>query len=224
MNVVCASCKRKDILLDTEKKRVEEQIGSGILETGSGLNQELSLIRPGDTRWNSHYNTLVRLVDMFPFVIKVLQFVKDEGNNASSQNQAIGLLKYLKSFDFVFNLHLMLRILGLTNILSKAFQRKDQDIVEAVQLVSSTKAKLQELKTNGFEIVLKKVLSFCEEHGIRILKIDEDCSNSRRQREKITNQHYYEIECFNTVLDMQIQEFGDRFSEASTELFLVCRR
>ncbi|XP_071700081.1 uncharacterized protein [Rutidosis leptorrhynchoides] len=48
--------------------------------------------------------------------------------------------------------------------------------------------------------------------------MDEDCSNSRRQREKITNQRYYEIECFNTVLDMQIQEFGDRFSEASTEL------
>ncbi|XP_071687709.1 uncharacterized protein [Rutidosis leptorrhynchoides] len=48
--------------------------------------------------------------------------------------------------------------------------------------------------------------------------MDEDCINSRRQREKITNKHYYEIECFNTVLDMQIQEFGDRFSEASTEL------
>ncbi|XP_071704986.1 uncharacterized protein [Rutidosis leptorrhynchoides] len=51
--------------------------------------------------------------------------------------------------------------------------------------------------------------------------MDEDCINKRRQREKITNKHYYEIECFNTVLDMQIQEFGDRFSEASTEL-LFC--
>ncbi|XP_071713304.1 uncharacterized protein [Rutidosis leptorrhynchoides] len=218
MNVVCASCKRKDILLDTEKKRVEEEIGSGRIETGKGLNQEVSLIRLGDTRWNSHYKTLVRLVDMFPSIIKVLEFVKEEGSNGSNQNQAHGLLKYLKSFDFVFYLHLMLHILGLTNILSHALQRKDQDIIEAVQLVEVTKEKLQDLRTNGFEPLLEKVSSFCEEHGIRILKMDEDCLNSRRQKEKITNQHYYEVECFNTVLDMQIQEFGDRFSEASTEL------
>ncbi|XP_071695417.1 uncharacterized protein [Rutidosis leptorrhynchoides] len=33
--------------------------------------------------------------------------------------------------------------------------------------------------------------------------------------------HHATIECFNTVLDMQIQEFDDRFSEASTEL-LFC--
>ncbi|XP_071728488.1 uncharacterized protein [Rutidosis leptorrhynchoides] len=170
LNVVCASCKRKDILIDTEKERVKEQIGSGKLETGTGLNQELSLTRPGYTRWNSHYNTHVPLVEMFPSVIK------------------------------------------------KALQRKDQDILEAVQLVESTKEKLQELRINGFELFLTKVSSFCEEHGIRILNMNEDCINSRRQREKITNQYYYEIECFNTVLDMQIQEFGDRFNEASTEL------
>ncbi|XP_071729025.1 uncharacterized protein [Rutidosis leptorrhynchoides] len=107
---------------------------------------------------------------------------------------------------------------GLTNILSQALQRKDQDINEAVQLVEVTKEKLQDLRTNGFEQLLEKVSSFCEKHGIRILKMDEDCFNSRRQKEKITNQHYYEVECFNTVLDMQIQKFGDRFSEASTEL------
>ena len=34
----------------------------------------------------------------------------------------------------------------------------------------------------------------------------------------ITNRHYFEIDIFNTVLDMQIQEFGDRFSEISTDL------
>ncbi|XP_071704889.1 uncharacterized protein [Rutidosis leptorrhynchoides] len=188
LNVVCASCKRKDILIDTEKERVEEQIGSGKLETERGLNQELSLTRPGDTRWNSHYDTLVRLVDTFPSVIKVLEFVKEERNSSSNQNQAIGLLKYLKSFVFVFNLHLMLRILGVTNVLSKALRRKDQDILEAVQLVKSTKEKVQELRINGFELFLTKVSSFCGEHGIRILKMNEDCINSRRQREKINNQ------------------------------------
>ncbi|XP_071726736.1 uncharacterized protein [Rutidosis leptorrhynchoides] len=124
MNVVCASCKRKDILLEMEKERVEKEIGSGIIETRRGLNQELSLIRPGDTRWNSHYKTLSRLIEIFPSILKILEYVKEEGTNGSSQNQAHGLLKYLKSFDFVFYLHLMFHILGFTNILSQALQRK----------------------------------------------------------------------------------------------------
>ncbi|XP_071699686.1 uncharacterized protein [Rutidosis leptorrhynchoides] len=190
MSVVCASCKRKDILIDEEKERVEKGIGSGIIETGRGLNQELSLIRPRDTRWNSHYKTLLRLVEMFPSIIKILEYVKEEGTN------------------------------GLTNLLSQALQRKDQDIIESVSLVELTKEKLQEFRTMGFESLLKKMSSFCEKYDIQMLKMNVNCVNSRRKKDKTTNQHYYEVECFNTVVDMQIQEFGDRFSEASNKLLI----
>ncbi|KAI3701651.1 hypothetical protein L6452_26886 [Arctium lappa] len=54
MNMVCASCKRSDMVRESQKEKVQEAIGSGETETGSGLNQELSLGRPGDTRWGSH--------------------------------------------------------------------------------------------------------------------------------------------------------------------------
>ncbi|XP_076884742.1 uncharacterized protein LOC143534020 [Bidens hawaiensis] len=139
MNVVCSSCKRTYMLRENEKERVEKEIGSGILETGSRLNQELSFIRPGDTRWNSHYKTLIRLVDMFSSIIRVLICVRDECSNPSSQNQAIKMLAYLNSFEFVFYLQLMLHILGLTDVLSRALQRREQDILEAVSLVETIK-------------------------------------------------------------------------------------
>ncbi|GJS55265.1 zinc finger MYM-type protein 1-like protein [Tanacetum coccineum] len=64
-NVVCASCKRKDILIDCEKERVEKAIGNGEIETRMGKNQELSLIRARDTRWNSHYKTILHLIDLW---------------------------------------------------------------------------------------------------------------------------------------------------------------
>nr|XP_043614692.1 uncharacterized protein LOC122586772 [Erigeron canadensis] len=48
--------------------------------------------------------------------------------------------------------------------------------------------------------------------------MDEICANKRCQRDNITNRHYYEFESFNTILDLIIIEFGDRFSEASTKL------
>lgn len=50
MNVVGGSYKRTDMLRYSEKKRLLNEMGRGELETGSGLNQELSLIRAGDTR------------------------------------------------------------------------------------------------------------------------------------------------------------------------------
>nr|XP_043620645.1 zinc finger MYM-type protein 1-like [Erigeron canadensis] len=218
MNVVLASCKRTNILREKEKERVANDIRCGLLTTGSGLNQELSLTRPGDTRWNSHYRTLLRLEVLFPSVLSVLDYVKKEGTNGSTQNKAIGLKRYLNSFDCVFLLHLMSHILRITDVLSRALQRKDQDILEAVSMVNSTKRKLQEYRLNGFERLLEKVSLFCVKHGIKLLKMDEICANKRCQRDNITNQHYYEFESFNTILDLIIIEFGDRFSEASTKL------
>ncbi|GKC63477.1 zinc finger MYM-type protein 1-like protein [Tanacetum coccineum] len=207
-NVVCASCKRKDILIECEKVRVEKVIGNCEVKTGSGKNQELSLTRAGDTRWNSHYKTILRLMDMLPSLIKVLEFVENEGNNGSTQNQASGILVYFESFDFVFYLHLMKYIMGLTNILSQALQKRDQDVVEAVSLVKSTKEQLKEFRVNGFVPLLTIIFSFCEKHNIKVLNMDEVYVNpsGRRRRINVTNQYFFEVECFNTVVDMQIQE------------------
>ncbi|XP_019093308.1 PREDICTED: uncharacterized protein LOC104753634 [Camelina sativa] len=38
------------------------------------------------------------------------------------------------------------------------------------------------------------------------------------RRTNITNLHHCHVECFYTVLDMQIQEFNDRFDKINTEL------
>ncbi|KAJ9545585.1 hypothetical protein OSB04_025292 [Centaurea solstitialis] len=40
----------------------------------------------------------------------------------------------------------------------------------------------------------------------------------RNRRNVVTNRHHFEVEIFNTVLDMQIQELGNRFNEVSTTL------
>ncbi|KAJ9545408.1 hypothetical protein OSB04_025115 [Centaurea solstitialis] len=193
-------------------------VNVGETETGRGLNQELSLIRAGDTRWGSHYKTIISLMNLFPEVVEVLKYVEEDGSTLSNRNQAYGILSYFKTFDFVFYLHLMLEILGLTNTLSRHLQRKDQDILEAASLVRGTKKSLQTLRNDGFNSILKKVCSFCQKHNIEALDMTEYYVTPRNRRTKITNQHHFEVEIFNTVLDMQIQEFGDRFSEVSTEL------
>ena len=44
--------------------------------------------------------------------------------------------------------------------------------------------------------------------------------NLRRQT-SLTNEHYYRVDLFYTVIDMQLRELNDRFNETNTEL-LIC--
>jgi len=45
---------------------------NGDIKSGSGLNQELSLKRPGDTRWGSYYKSLLNVVALFPHIVDVV--------------------------------------------------------------------------------------------------------------------------------------------------------
>ncbi|GFY95342.1 dihydroxyacetone kinase [Actinidia rufa] len=160
VNVVGASCKRRDILKEKQASKVVEALNKGILSSGQGLNQETNLKRAGDTRWGSHYGTLISLIDMFSAVIDVLEMISEDGSNSEQRAEANVLLHSIQSFGFVFNLHLMRAILGITNELSQALQRKDQDIVNAMTLVQVSKRRLQMMRESGWSDLLAKVLIF----------------------------------------------------------------
>ncbi|KAK9077454.1 hypothetical protein SSX86_005791 [Deinandra increscens subsp. villosa] len=220
-NVVCASCQRLDMIRKSQEELKE--MGHFEVETGRGLNQERSLARAGDTRWSSHYKTLIRLIQLYPSIIKVLDHLEEYGNSNVIQQEAYGISMYMRTFDFVYYLHMMKEILGYTNTLCEALQRKDQDILNAVGLVKSTKQDLQKYRLEGFGSLLENVTSFCQKYDIQIINMDDEYIDlkNRRSKTNITNRHHYEFDNFNTVLDMQIQELGNRFNEVTTEL-LAC--
>ena len=78
VNVVETSCKRKYKMREIQRYIIEKRISSGEIKIGKRLNQESSLPRPGSTRWGSHYQTLLRLVEMFSYVDEMLVYVEDE--------------------------------------------------------------------------------------------------------------------------------------------------
>ncbi|XP_048599290.1 zinc finger MYM-type protein 1-like isoform X1 [Brassica napus] len=154
LNVVGASCKRKDMVREDHLKRIEERTKKGEMKTGKGLNQEVSFQRPGKTRWGSHYKTLLRLVDLFPSIITVLEYVEKDGSDAIKRRQANGLLNYFHTFEF-------------------ALQRKDLDILNAMSLVKSTKQQLNKLRENGWESLINKVFSFCKTYKTELLEFND---------------------------------------------------
>ncbi|ESQ50277.1 hypothetical protein EUTSA_v10002330mg [Eutrema salsugineum] len=204
LNVIGASCKRKVVLTESNRKRMDEGIKNGEIKSGTGLNQDRSLKKPGNTRW-------------------VLEHIQNYGTDSTNRQQAYGLLKYFHTFDFVFYLQMLLVVLGLTNKLSKALQKGDQEILNAVSLVESTKRQLQKLRDDGWDDFVAKVYSFSDKNETEMPNLEDEFVDSRKPRTKtgITNLHHYKVDCFYTVLDMQLQEFNDRFDEVNSEL-LVC--
>ena len=120
VNSVGASCMRKAKHHDVLLKKIE----NGEIMTGRGLNQESSLARPRDTRWGSHLKTLLRILVMWEAIIDVLEIVKKDSIKPACNGGALGLIGKMESFDFVFILHLMIELLSMTYILSRALQRK----------------------------------------------------------------------------------------------------
>jgi hypothetical protein len=141
-----ASCKRKDALLHKHRLNLLSKLESGEISSGRGKQQATSLARPGETRWGSHYKTLLHIESMWDSVIEVLEIVHQDERNPSG---AGGLVEKMKCFSFVFNMKMMLQILCITNELSLLLQRKDQNIVQAMSLVIDVRTRLINLRSEG---------------------------------------------------------------------------
>ncbi|CAO2820379.1 unnamed protein product [Amaranthus hypochondriacus] len=228
LNFLGCSPKRKEILREKQLAHIAEALSFGELLTGCGLNQELSLIRPGDTRWSSHFRSLKNVLSMFPAILESLETIADaHAHDPSDKVKALSILSMLMTFDFVFIALLMGSIFGLTNSLNMTLQKMDQDIVNAMKLVDSTKLGLQKLRDNGWETHLNKVTSFLVGHEIDIPNMEDiyvsQVAGRRRIRSKtprVTNLHHYRVEVFLSVIDLQLQELDDRFSEKTKDLLI----
>ncbi|GJV96104.1 zinc finger MYM-type protein 1-like protein [Tanacetum coccineum] len=74
----------------------------------------------------------------------------DESSSYAQKGDADSAYSYLKSFEFVFILHLMKEIMAKTDILCQSLQKKPQDIFNAIELISVTKESLSEFTNNGW--------------------------------------------------------------------------
>jgi len=139
--------------------------------------------------------------------------------NSEQRTEAVVLTDIMKSFNFVFMLHCLRRILAVTNEFSQALQRKDQDIENVMSLLKTSKERFKMMRENDWESLLEKVSSFCIKHDIDILNMDDEyklSGRSRRKSQRITNLYHFRYELFNNIIDMELTELDDRFTETST--------
>ncbi|XP_073137186.1 uncharacterized protein [Henckelia pumila] len=221
-NLIKASPKRHTELQSAQAIEIANIVATGIRETVTGLNHIGTLQRAGKTRWSSHFESICSMIDMYKSVIIVLEHMVEEASSNSIRGEATGSLIVLKSFDFIFILYLMHKIMAITYLLCRALQEKSLEIVNAMDLVSTTKVLLHTLREEGYDILLMIVQSVCENNGTEIPDMNacyrSVTRRSCQKRDSITFEHHYCFDVFNASIDFQVEELNSRFDDGDVEL------
>ncbi|XP_050379455.1 uncharacterized protein LOC126796766 [Argentina anserina] len=222
INVIDSFSKNVYELKCIQEVEVVEQIATGELETGKGANQTCNLQREGATRWSSRYYSIKNLMKLFNSTSFVFKNMIDNGLIGKIHGQALGAFRAIRSFDFVFCLLLMGKIMRITNALCKSLQEQSQEIINAMNLVSSTKGQLEKLREDGWVGFLASVVSFCASHVIVAPDFNapylEGTGHPSQQLNCVTIEHYYRVQVVYVVIDFQLMELNTRLNEKTREL------
>ncbi|XP_071700193.1 uncharacterized protein [Rutidosis leptorrhynchoides] len=154
INVVCASSKHHNELQKAKADDIICLLELGEIKFEKGKNQVGTISRASDTRWGSHFDSVCSLIDMYDAIFAVLKSIIKDGCY-SHRGYADVTYGYMILFEFVFILHLIKEIMGMTNILSQALQQKSQDIGNVIHLVSATKESLNNFRNSGSDSSLE---------------------------------------------------------------------
>ncbi|XP_026428813.1 uncharacterized protein LOC113324736 [Papaver somniferum] len=226
VNLVTASSHRFGDFQSAQEEEIEKGLANGELETGKGANQIGTLRHATDTRWSSHYGSGCNLIDKFEATCTTIDHIGASDPNVTAKvGEAQSISEEMRSLRLVFVLHLMYKIMGITEILCQFLQKKTLDIVNVMSSVSTTKALLRELREDGWEDFITTVVKFCGRYDVHIPNMEarymEGMGRSCQQRDNITVDHHYRVDIFNATIDCQLLEVDCRFPEDTIELLIL---
>jgi hypothetical protein len=222
INVVGASCKRHDELQATQAAEIAHLITIDELETRKWANQIGTLKWAGDFRWVCHYHSICSLIRVFDPTCLVLENIIKWGSTYSQRGDANAHYKMITSFKIHIHFTFDDGNHGYYRHLCQHLQQKSQDILNAMQLVSSTKT-LQKLRDEDCDNLLEEVVSSSKNFEIDILDLSARYVEGwgRHQRDHITVEYHYHFDTFNATIDFQLQELNNRFGEWAVELLTL---
>ncbi|KAF8406126.1 hypothetical protein HHK36_008206 [Tetracentron sinense] len=162
---------------------------------------------------------------MFDVTCSILKNIIKDKSSYSQRGDTDAAYDSITSFEFFFILHFIQEIMRIIDNLFQVLQNQFQDILNALDLVSNTKVLIQELRECGWDPLLEKVTSFCNQYDISIPDMNACYAAGRgrfrHQQDHITIGHYYRFDIFTIAIDSQLQELNSRFNEHTVELLIL---
>ena len=194
-----------------------------LLKLKADLSPETMGIRPlCPTRWTVRAESLRSVILNYSVIHSVLEEIIEEyRGNSEATSQARGIMVTMEKFSFLFGVVIGEKLFSITDILSKALQKKTMCAMEAKRLAAVTLASLKEQRSDGhfdkiWEELLVKADEFdCEEPVLprrrAPKRIDEASSTTHFDTTPEDMYHRYYFE----VLDTLIGEIERRFESSS---------
>ena len=134
------------------------------------------------------------------------------------------MLNSIQSFEYVVNLYLLKNILEITNELSQALWRSNQDIMNGMVLVRVLKKRSQIMREVGWHYLLDEISYFFYKYNIVIPNMDNVFFMKGRSRckiQKVSSLCHFQVEPFYQVILGQFQELNNCFIKVNMKL-LFC--
>ncbi|GKC19971.1 zinc finger MYM-type protein 1-like protein [Tanacetum coccineum] len=150
-------------------------------------------------------------IDEISHLAEIGELEGGRGSNQMQNLQRAGDTRWSSHFKSICSL---LRLFGPTRVVLN-------DIYLGRATVSTTKSLIQELRDDGWESLLDKVVCFCKKYNILVPDMNvtyRDIIQSRHKKDNVTVEHHYRVDVFIVAIDSQLQELNNRFSESVSEL------
>ena len=98
---------------------------------------------------------------------------------------------------------LMKHLLCMVEPLSCALQDREQNILNAINMIAGLKEELQTFRESGWDDLLQEVEDFCRVNEIDVTNMDDIVPKRIRMKRDgtvVTNYHYYRVEIFCQVI------------------------
>lgn len=195
------------------------------LSTNTFYGGSSTLKSLSDTRWSCRVEAIKALFDNFEGVILTLEEISE--NDALNGGKANALLICMTSFEFLFTLSVLRKVLEQCNSLSKHLQSPDLSF-DVVKMLS--KATIETLDSFRNDLFFNKVWSYV----IELCEKNSYPGPKMKRRNKIPsklgggekNPHddvksYYRITILNEIIDSVSNEIQTRFKENDLSILIA---
>lgn len=181
----------------------------------------LSLKPLSNTRWESRVEAVKALRFNLGKVYDALfSIYSDRSKDAESRNVANSLLTKIKNFKFICSLIIWFEILSKINIVSKALQKSDVVLSEAVKMIDQVQTSLTDKRNDSaFEELINRAKTLAEEVEAVVEFATPGRPRARRrffdyesEDEPITDPKiHFKVNFYYLLLDIAINKVNERF-------------
>uniref|UniRef100_A0A3B3RTZ4 HAT C-terminal dimerisation domain-containing protein n=1 Tax=Paramormyrops kingsleyae TaxID=1676925 RepID=A0A3B3RTZ4_9TELE len=191
---------------------------TGIVTTDGSDHPNVTLKRLCPTRWSSRFESLSAIRYRYVDLMKALTKIALTSDKRDERNEAVGLMKSMEKFSFIFLVVVQAKVLETVNAVSKTLQKTDTDIQTAMQLLENSIQILSDYRS-AFDQAKATAQMLASKWGVQTTFENVRPRRVKRhfdelsEDERLTNaEKYFRVQIFNATLDIIISQLSQRFS------------